>query len=341
MVKRVLFCFYAIPLHYNHGVALLSRLCKDAGIEVDIYMPEDLYLFQEKLRSKKYDLVGFSISILKDFNLCKPYIDLALRNGNEVALGGTFFRRNNPNEYDGRCFICRGEGELLPEFILHGDETIFNTRFVNPDIESLPLPDFEAPMRYDGDIPRFKPRKMVPYYASRGCIGKCNFCDVQHQTGVVRIRRKAKEDMQNIVNIHSPEMIFIGDETAPYYDDGWRESWEDFKFPFYAYIRADIPKETLLWLIERGMVGCAFGVESGDEAYRNDVLGKNLFDRDIYRTAEILRQHNRHFVHFYMTGTRGETNELKYKTIKFMESIGGYPVLFGYTEVKHDLRKGA
>jgi radical SAM superfamily enzyme YgiQ (UPF0313 family) len=339
MVKRILLCFYAAPVHYNHGTALLSRLCRDAGIEVDVAMPEDMVVFQSQIKSKRYDLIGFSCVIERDYMLCKPYIELAL-NYSTVALGGPFFRRNNPNEFGGRCLICRGEGELLPDFILRGDDTIFKTRYVHPDIKSLPLPYFGPPMVFDREIPGFAPRRMVPYYSSRGCFGKCNFCDVRHQTGIFRIRRRVKEDLAFLAEKHKPEMFFIGDETIPYHDADWRESWGDFKFPFFAYIRADIPEILLSWLIDRKMVACAFGVESGDEKYRNEVLGKNLMDKDVYRTAEILKKAGVHFVHFYMCGTKQETNELRYKTIQFMNGIGGgMPLLFNYRETIHDSRK--
>ena len=42
------------------------------------------------------------------------------------------------------------------------------------------------------------------------------------------------------------------------------------------------------WLIDRGLIGCAFGVESGDERYRNDVLRKGLTDEALWRTVAAL-----------------------------------------------------
>jgi anaerobic magnesium-protoporphyrin IX monomethyl ester cyclase len=340
MVKRVLFCFYAIPLHYNHGVALLSRLCKDRGIEVDLLILDNLPGFQRQITQNQYDLVCFSVSILKDFNLCESYIELSLLHGQKTALGGTFFRRNNPSIFDGRTLICRGEGELLPEYILNGDETIFRSRYLCPDIATLPLPDYSIGMVYDGDIPQFKPRTMLPYYSSRGCVGECSFCDVRHQNGdMIRIRRKVEQDLEWLTAIYKPEMVFMGDETIPYHDGEWRRSWGDFRYPFYCYIRADIPEETLLWLIDRGMVGCAFGVESGNEQYRNEVLKKNLTDEQIFRTAGILDKHNLHYVHFYMTGTKGETFEIMRETELFTKKMGGKAILFNYTDVVHSTKE--
>jgi radical SAM superfamily enzyme YgiQ (UPF0313 family) len=336
VAKRVLFCFYPAPIHYNHGIALLSRLCKNAGIEVDLLMLDTLPQFQRVIVSKQYDLIGFSCSVKKDFALCESYIELALMHGNQVALGGTFFRRNNPSVFDGRCLICRGEGELLPQYLLDGDTTIFDSRYIHPNIENLPLPDYNMGMIYDGDIPRFDPGRMLPYYSSRGCPGQCSFCDVQHQNGNrIRIRRKIESELPELIWKHKPELVFLGDETAPYYDKGWRDSWGDFRYPFYAYIRADITESDLLWMIDRGMVGCAFGVESGDELYRNEVLKKGLNDEDIHRTVGILRKHGLHYVHFYMQNTKGETFMTRKKTYEMSKGLGGFGMIFGYTEIQH------
>ncbi len=339
MVKRVLFCFEARPLNYNHGVALLSRICKDAGIHVDVLVISELPKFKEYLVGKHYDHIGFSCVALKDYTDSIPFIEYAVEQGFTVSLGGTYFRRDVPTKFDDLCLICRGEGELLPQFILHGDRTIFDTQYVALDLDALPLPDYDLPeMVYDGDIPKLDPGKMIPYYSSRGCIGKCSFCEVQHQTGKVRIRRKVKEDLSALADKYCPDMFFMGDELLPYYDDEWCKSWGDFRHPFYCYIRADITEERLLWLIDRGMVGCAFGVESGDETYRNEVLGKGLLDSEIFRTAKILREYGKHFVHFYMLGTEKETFAIKAKTNRFKESLGGVPIVFGFTKISYGTR---
>jgi radical SAM superfamily enzyme YgiQ (UPF0313 family) len=341
MVKRVLFCFYPAPIHYNHGIALLSRLCKDAGIEVDLCMLDTLPGFQQVIVSKQYDLIGFSCSVKKDFALCEPHIELALLHGNQVALGGTFFRRNNPSVFDGRCLICRGEGELLPQYLLDSDTTIFDSRYIHPDIESLPLPDYDMGMVYDGDIPKFMPGRMLPYYSSRGCPGQCSFCDVRHQNGNrIRIRRRAGSELQTLTMRYKPDLVFLGDETAPYYDTGWRDSWGNFRYPFYAYIRADITEMQLKWMIDRGMVGCAFGIESGDEKYRNDVLKKQLSDHEIYRAVDILKRNNLHYVHFYMQGTKEETMLTRKKTYEMSKQLGGFGMVFNYTEIVHGTAGG-
>jgi radical SAM superfamily enzyme YgiQ (UPF0313 family) len=338
MSKKVLFCFMPIPVNWNNGIAVLSSLCKARGIETELYRLQYFNDFVEHIRGKEYDLICFSFVIGIDFNRSCRFVDAALMFGFKVALGGTYLRRNTPNQFDGRCLICRGEGELLPDYILNGDTTIFDTQYIHPDIEDLPLPDYDLfkDTPYDREIPGFNGGYTIPYYSSRGCPWKCSFCEVNHQTGTVRIRRTVEKDLRHIIDTYHPDTLFLGDETTPYYDKGWRESWGELRFPFFAYIRADIKEDQLLWMIDRGMKGCAFGVESGDEEYRNKELGKNLSDDQIYRTVALLKKHNVHFVHFYMAGTKNETNRIKMSTYKMSRALGGEPIIFDYANLVYN-----
>ncbi len=128
-------------------------------------------------------------------------------------------------------------------------------------------------------------------------------------------------------------MLVLGDALPPYYDEKWRESWGDMKHPFVSYIRADIKENELRWLYGRGLAGCFFGVESGNEEYRNKVLNKNLLDKDILRTVSVLNEMGVPFMAAYMRGTPDDTWELQGETAKFMEDLGGYPVVYHYEEL--------
>ena len=327
-----------LPVNWNNGIAVLSAICKQRGIDTELYRLNYFNDFVEHIRGQKYDLISFSCVIKKDFDLCARFIEAALIMGFTVSIGGTYLRRNVPTIFDNRALICRGEGELLPEYLLNGDTTIFDSQYIHKDIGTLPLPDYDlfSGIPYDREIPDFDGGFTIPYYSVRGCPWKCSFCEVNHQTGIVRIRRNAEKDLRHIVETYSPDMLFLGDETTPYYDQDWRESWGNFKFPFFAYIRACITEEQLLWMIDRGMKGCAFGIESGNEEYRNKELGKNLTDDQIYKTVEILKRHNIHFVHFYMAGTKNETNAIMMQTHKMSKSLGGSPIIFNYANLTYN-----
>ena len=253
--QRILFCFYPLFVAYNHGIALLSSLCRTRGIETHLHILSESEAFLNALTDADPQYVGFSCVTIHDYEKCIPFMELARSEGKIVLLGGTYPRL-------GRCkdapadFICEGEGETLPDFILNGDGGLFRKRVLyEGGLDALPLPDYEL----FKDIPfrrtDLMPGKVIPYYSSRGCPFKCSFCQVKYQPRGVRIRRRVGEDLAFLTEKYRPDSLFIGDELIPYYDDEWRESWGDFTFPFFAYIRADVSLDNLFWLHERGMNG--------------------------------------------------------------------------------------
>lgn len=334
----ILFCFYPLSVRYNHGIALLSRLCKDRGIHVGLCVLECSDSFKDAVTSINWDYIGFSTVTKHDFKKCFPFIDAAKRLGKKVILGGTYAPDIDP-------FIpipvCRGDGENLPDFILHGDAELFMERQVCSNINSLPLPDYDLFSAYPfkrgiGVIEDGK--AMLPYFSSRGCPYRCSFCLVSVHPQPLRIRTRVKDDLEWLVKRYHPDMLFLGDCLAPYYSTAWKASWEDFKHPFFAYIRADIEADNLEWMIDHGMMACAFGIESGDEKYRNEVLKKGLTDEQIYRTVDALKRHGITYVPYYMIGTIGETYDQKAKTFAMKERIGGHPIIWEYEHLERNKR---
>ena len=331
MAVKVLFAFYPLFVKYNHGIALLSSLCKDRGIETELYILDDVPSFEKHLLKSQPDYVAFSCVVDADYRLSLPFMKNAQHCGLPVLLGGVYPRRKACVEAPAN-FICHGEGESLPDFLLNGDRSMFMEKKVCPDIGSLPLPDYELfkDIPFDRGTPFLDGLKVLPYYSSRGCSFKCSFCEVKGQPKVVRLKYQVGKDLEYLSEKYHPDIFFIGDELLPYYNEKWRASWEGFKHPFVAYIRADVPEDILRWLHVKGMVGCAFGIESGDEQYRNEVLNKNLKNEDIRRTVSILKELKIQYAAFYMTNTPHETFSIKAKTFRMADEIGGYPYIWEY-----------
>ncbi len=336
---KVLFCFYPLFVHYNHGVALLSQLCRQRGIETELYMLDDVDKFAAFLTGKQYAAVCFSAVIERDYTNCVPFMRRARARGELVLLGGVYPRRGVALPNCPAHLVCRGDGESLPDFLLQGDDRLFQEQMIAPDLNALPLPDYELfkNIPFDRELPFMAERhdkKVLPYYSSRGCRSACTFCEVRNQNGTYRLRRNVGTDLRCLSQRYQPDLFMIGDETLPYYDKRWRESWGNFHHPFVAYLRGDCPVEQLAWLKERGLSGCAFGVESGDETYRNDVLKKGLTDEELLRTVEQLNRLDIPYAPFYMTGLPGESMRQQAATHKMREQLGGFPVTFQYENLK-------
>lgn len=338
--KRVLFCFYPSHIKYNHGLALLSGLCKDKGIEVELCLLYTFDQFRKRLKAGHYDYVCFSCTARIDYEKTLPFAGMAQALGFKVLIGGTWAPMI-PRGMDNFPPVCRGEGELLPGYILSDgqEDALFRAPMFVKDLNELPLPDYDL---FDG-IPFSRgygilegKKKQLPYFSSRGCPHCCTFCMTRYQLPLVRVRTKVEEDLSGLIECYAPDMVFFGDALLPYYSAAWRDSWGAFRFPFFAYIHASIESELLEWLIDRGLMACSFGIESGDERYRNEVLGKDLSDDQIFRTVKTLNRHGIPFVPFYMIGTPGEKIGIKAKTFEMSDRVGGFPVMWDY----EDLGKG-
>ena len=333
MELKALFCFYPLNVKYNHGIALLSALCKQKGIQTELFMLDSLDDFRVRLQDWPSDSVNFSVVTSKDYELSVPFMELARKQGKIVMLGGTWTGLGHPI-CESVTRVCRGEGERLPHFILQGDDLLFRESMVWADLNSLPLPDYELfkGIPFDRGIPETNGKFCLPYYSSRGCPYPCRFCQIRYQPKF-RVRTKVEEDLTEVVARCHPEVLFIGDAQLPYFVPAWRESWGNFRHPFVAYIRADIKPDDLLWLIDRGLIGCAFGVESGDEKYRNEVLKKGLSDGDLWRTVDSLKRSGVWYVPFFMTHTPEESFSQRTKTVQMAERIGGRPFIWKYEEL--------
>ena len=331
--KKILFAFYPLHIKYNHAIALLSALCREKEIETDIHLLNTEDMFLKYILSSQPDYIGFSCVTKHDYEMCLPFMEIARHLGIETIAGGVYVRRIGYAPVD---HVCKGEGESLPDFILKENTELFMKDLYTENLNSLPLPDYELfkNIPFKRGMPVLEGKKVLPYYSSRGCPHKCSFCEISYQSGKVRIRTRVKEDLSYLSEKYHPDVFFIGDELLPYYSPEWRDSWGKFSHPFVAYIRADIQEDQLKFLHDRGMTGCAFGVESGDEVFRNEMLNKNLSDADIYNTVEMLHKYNIQYVHFYMSDLPGETWEMTAKTHRMATSLGGNYLIFKYENLE-------
>jgi radical SAM superfamily enzyme YgiQ (UPF0313 family) len=158
------------------------------------------------------------------------------------------------------------------------------------------------------------------------------FCQIRLQPRA-RVRTKVAEDLGQLIDRYHPDWVFISDALLPYWSQAWKDSWQDLRVPFVGYIRADIKPDHLDWLIDRGMIGTGFGIESADETHRNMVLKKAISDDEIERTVRHLKARGAWFVPFFMTGTPGETFDHRVKTARMARTMSPYSITWAYEEL--------
>ena len=321
---KVVFTYYPLYVRYNHGTAILSAQCKAAGVESFTVPMDDKYF--EIINRIKPDYVCYSAVTKHDYLCALDYLE---KTTYPKIMGGVYARAGTKVSPMFK-YVCRGEAETGFVEFLNGDMTIFDQATRAKDINTFPDYDYVIGNEFHRDFNILKNKKIFPYSSSRGCPYKCSFC--QNINGKVRIKTTIKEDLDR-VRKYSPDIILITDELAPYYSDAWLSQIEGNKTPLSMYIRADIPEDRLLFLIGNGLSVCAFGIESGDEFYRNSELNKGLSDEKIYKTVECLKKHDIDFIPFYMVGTPNETHQIQTKTFKMAQEIGGNWVIWEYEKL--------
>lgn len=320
-----MFTFIPFKVRFCYASSLLSAICREKGVWCTIMPVENEEYFLLKLQSLKITHVCFSFTTFHEYSLALPLLK-KLKHANVVVMcGGVFLRAGG--YVDERLFdyICRSEAYELWKFFLYNDCSVFEQSY-NIPLEELPLPDYSYyhPRDMHRGIDFLQNLDIIPYLSSTGCEYKCAFCEIQNLNLTRRITKRMKEDLNLLNQKYHPDLIFFLDELLPVHRKEWREQFDGNEIPFFAYIRADIKPEDLMFLINNKLYACAFGIESGNENYRNNVLGKKLNNKDILITLSILREYNINFVAFFMQNTPYETPEIKNDTLKMMQEIKQY-----------------
>lgn len=331
---QITLAFYPTYVKWNVGIAQLSSLLKIRGVDTDLVV-----LGHDQIAEDGPAIVGFSCVCEDDWDKCQPYIIRAKELGKITMIGGVWagLGRPVPDYVD---YVCRGDGVGLAEWLLGeespigGGNDLFNSKLVFGNIGELPIIDYDlfSDVEFKRYLPFMYDRKVLPYFSSIGCPHQCMFCQVRYQPKY-RFKCKVEEELTPIIDKHHPNLIYMTDALPPYTNDRWKESWGGLRFPFVSYIRADIEPEDLEWLIDRGMVACSFGVESGEERFRNEVLGKNLTDEQILKTIGILDKHKIVYMVSFMVGVPGETFLAKTRTAQMVMGIGGIPLVWEYKKL--------
>ncbi len=327
-MAKIIFTYYPIKVLYNHGAALLSAICKDRGIESHVIPMGDG--FKKAVADIGPDYVCMSFVTIHDYEEAIPYIEMIKKAGIPILAGGVYMRLADSVSED-FLHICRGDGELLPDFILNGDTKVFDEKHHCEDISILPDYSTVTGNEFDRGMDLFYGEKIIPYSSSRGCPFHCSFCVAQKQSKKIRVKNTIREDLKYLHDRFHPDLFYIMDELPPYYREDWREQMRGNEYRFLSYIRADIKEDELRFLIDNGLSVCSFGVEVGDEDYRNKVLKKGVTDADIWRTVEILKINNIPYLSFFMTGM--EPEEIKIKTFDMAKQVGGESIIYEYEAI--------
>lgn len=241
--------------------------------------------------------------------------------------------------------ICRGEGEkALTELLDHiqNNEDITNIKnlWVKKDVtiyqndmrplvqnlDELPLPD--RSIYYD----RYKFMREMSvkrFITGRGCPFSCSFCHIN-------VLKEVNRGKGNFIRSYSPERVIreitnvkntYPIKTVHFSDDlfGLNKRWtleflelykREIPLPFTCNIRADFISEDIAKALKEARChGVTFGIETGNEKIRNNLLGKRLSNADIFRGTALLKAYKIKFLTTNILALPGETLDDAIETV--------------------------
>ena len=342
---------------YMEGVASLAAVLEQAGHEVDLFhmtSPVDRAEFQDTLRGYRPDLAGF-VTMTREYPQVKEYVQWAKDALDVPIISGSYHPTTLPEEViatDGVDMLCRGEGEgALLELVKRidaGDDysttesiwvkrgEVIHRNAVRPlieDIDVLPLPDFSI-----FDFSKLLSTRINTgvVILSRGCPYSCTYCSNKKMRDIYPNRNRYSR-------FHSPEYsieylkkllaAYPGVKYLNFRDDilpwkgGWLERFtslyrKEIGLPFICNYRANlVTPEIVHMLRQAGCYQMFFGVESGNDFIRNEVLNRHMSRDKIAQAFAACREAGIQTVAYNMVGLPYEDKAKVLDTVKLNVEI--------------------
>lgn len=234
--------------------------------------------------------------------------------------------------------LCRrlGEGEDVRKVAgLHAviDGQLVDNRLPRPaDLARLPEPDYDLfqESRYYRPM-QGKLWRMFPVQTMRGCPYTCGYCNSPSQMEIhdqedYKFFRKQRTDLIRreikhcLERYRADSFYFWADTFLAWSDpefDEFCEMYSEFRLPFWIQTRPETVREhRFRKLQEVGLLRVAFGVEHGNELFRQKVLSRRVKNELIIANLKIVTDMGIPISVNNIMGFPTETRELVFDTIE-------------------------
>ena len=199
------------------------------------------------------------------------------------------------------------------------------------NLDSLPLADRELYQKYG----YFNQFNNIDVLAGRACPFGCSYCynhvlkDIYPPNSIM-VRKHSVDrvisELEELKAKYKPVSFSFSDELFSL-DKNWLREFsvkyrEKIGLPFACSIRADTSNEdTVELLASAGVSSVCFGLETGNERLRSNLLNKPIKNEQIVNLARLLHARGIKFLTSNMFGLPGETLENAFETVELNHRI--------------------
>lgn len=345
--------FHEIP--YSFGLYSLAAYIESKGYKnkiVSINNQNDLHKFVEVLKDMNPEVVGFS-SVSSQYSHIKRIAGVVKSfNSNIITICGGVHITLHPEsllETQDIDYGFVGESEVAFNDFLNAmkhnrdylkvnnlafrkdDDIHINSLYpLIQELDTLPFPLkddlFEETVLKNG---------YASFFFSRGCPYNCKYCSNQSLGRVYGLKRNFTryrsaesciEEIKAASTKFSFNKIYIMDDTFGI-NKRWRKEFCDLYKksigkPFICLLRVNIVDEDFISMLKSaGCYRIQFGIESGNNFIRNNIMKRNISEEQIISAFQLCRKNGIQTTALNIIGTPGETEDMILDTIKLNRKI--------------------
>lgn len=342
---------------YSEGISSIAAVLNGGGHNVDLIhltmVPTEEY-FVETVRALEPDIVGFSsrTTIFDEVRRLAGYVRDTVSVPTVVGGVHPTIAPELVAEAPEVDVTCVGEGETpflelcdaletgrpydsIPNLWIrrNGKITKNAVRPALENLDELPFPDYDI---YDESILYSIGIFTGPVMVSRGCPYMCTYCCNHRMRDAYPNRKRyarfrspsnAIEYLKRLLK-RFPKTKYVNflDNILPLYDDWFLEFADLYKtgigLPYACRYRSNlVNEENVAKLAESGCYLIHFGVESGNEEIRKQVLNRQTSQEQIERAFALCRDYGISTLTYNMVGLPQEDKRKFLDTVKLNAKI--------------------